>query len=107
MTPKVSVVVATYNCGRYLAAALDFALSQSFADFEILVVDDGSTDDTSSIMQPYLRDDRVRYHCLDHCGQPAAKNFGIRTASAPVVAFLDADDIWLPDKLAKQLALLD
>ncbi len=105
MTPAVSVVLATYNYGRYLAGALDSALGQTMDDLEIIVIDDGSTDETNRVMAPYLANPRIRCFRTDHCGQPAAKNFGIRLARAPSIAFLDADDLWLPTKLEKQLAL--
>src|SRR6266852_742264 len=107
MIPAVSVVVATYNYGRFLAGALDSALGQTIRDLEVIVVDDGSTDDTAEVMTPYLRDQRVRYERTNHVGQPAAKNLGIQSARARLIAFLDADDLWLPEKLAKQLALLE
>jgi glycosyltransferase involved in cell wall biosynthesis len=106
MKPAVSIVVATHNYGRYLAGALDSALAQTFGDFEIVVVDDGSTDDTAEVILPYLADPRVRYYRTENQGQPAAKNFGIRFARADLIAFLDADDLWLPAKLERQLALL-
>jgi glycosyltransferase involved in cell wall biosynthesis len=107
MIPAVSVVLATYNYGRYLAGALDSALGQTFDDLEIIVIDDGSTDETQQVIKPYLTNPRVRYFTSDHCGQPAAKNTGIRLTRAPLIAFLDADDLWLPTKLAKQVALFD
>jgi glycosyltransferase involved in cell wall biosynthesis len=107
MIPAVSVVVATYNYGRFLAEALDSALGQTFRDLEVIVVDDGSIDDTAEVVKPYLRDQRVRYERVDHVGQPAAKNIGIRSARACLIAFLDADDLWLPAKLEKQVALLE
>jgi glycosyltransferase involved in cell wall biosynthesis len=105
MTPAVSVIVATFNYGRYLAGALESALAQTMSDLEIIVIDDGSTDETQQVIRSHLADPRVRYHKTDHRGQPAAKNAGIRLARAPLVAFLDADDLWLPAKLEKQLAL--
>jgi O-antigen/teichoic acid export membrane protein/glycosyltransferase involved in cell wall biosynthesis len=107
MTPAVSVVIATHNYGRYLRAALDSALGQTFRDTEIIIVDDGSTDDTAAVVRPYGRNARVAYHQLDRRGQPRAKNFGIQMSRAPLVAFLDADDIWLPEKLERQVLLLD
>jgi len=106
MNPAVSVVLATYNYGRYLAGALDSALGQTLKDLEIIVIDDGSIDETKEVMAPYLSNPQVRYFGTEHCGQPAAKNIGIRLARAPLVAFLDADDLWLPTKLEKQVALL-
>jgi glycosyltransferase involved in cell wall biosynthesis len=106
-TPAVSVVVATYNYGLFLAGALDSALAQTFRDLEVIVVDDGSTDSTETVVAPYLRDPRVRYQRTHHVGQPAAKNIGIRLARSRLIAFLDADDIWLAEKLAKQVALMN
>jgi glycosyltransferase involved in cell wall biosynthesis len=105
MTPSVSVVIATYNYGRFLAGAVESVLAQSFRDLEAIVVDDGSTDDTGKVIAPYLSDARIRYERTDHVGQPAAKNTGIRLARGKFIAFLDADDLWLPPKLEKQIAL--
>lgn len=107
MPPAVSVVIATYNYGRYLGSALASVQAQTFEDFEVLVVDDGSTDDTAAVVQSYLSDRRVRYLRTDHRGQPRAKNVGIRAARAPLIAFLDADDLWLPTKLQRQIQLLE
>jgi glycosyltransferase involved in cell wall biosynthesis len=103
MSPAVSVVIATYNYGRFLAGALRSALAQTCTDVEVLVVDDGSTDDTPDVVRGFLQDPRVRYHRTAHQGQPRAKNTGIRLATAPLVAFLDADDLWLPHKLERQV----
>jgi glycosyltransferase involved in cell wall biosynthesis len=103
--PAVSVVVATRNYGRYLPAALGSVLGQTWADLEAVVIDDGSTDDTPAAVRPFLTDQRVRYHCTDGLGQSRAKNLGIQLARAPLVAFLDGDDEWLPTKLERQLTL--
>lgn len=105
--PGVSVVIATYNYGRYLAGALDSVLGQTVGDFEVVVVDDGSTDDTAEVVRPYLRDGRIRYHRTAHVGAWAARNQGVRLARAPLLAFLDSDDLWLPYKLERQLALFE
>jgi len=101
--PTVSVVVATYNYGQYLAQALDSICAQSFTDWEAIVVDDGSTDNTQAVIEPYLNDVRFKYARTDHVGQPAAKNTGIRVARGKYITFLDADDAWLPEKLASQV----
>jgi glycosyltransferase involved in cell wall biosynthesis len=106
MTPAVSVVVATYNYGRFLAGAVESVLTQTFRDLEVIVVDDGSTDGTNTVIAPFLCDRRVRYLHTEHIGQPAAKNTGIRAARGRLLAFLDADDVWLPPKLEMQIALL-
>jgi glycosyltransferase involved in cell wall biosynthesis len=103
--PSVSVVIATYNYGRYIAGALDSVLGQTFTDYEVIIVDDGSTDDTPRVVEPYLGDARTKYIRTEHLGQPAAKNTGIRAGTGEFVAFLDADDVWLSTKLEKQVAL--
>jgi glycosyltransferase involved in cell wall biosynthesis len=105
MTPTVSVAIATYNYGRYLGRALDSALGQTFRDLEVVVLDDGSTDDTPAVVEPYLKDSRVRYHRAKHLGVAAAKSAAVDLCRAPFVAFLDADDEWMPDKLERQMAL--
>jgi glycosyltransferase involved in cell wall biosynthesis len=107
MNPKVTVIVAAYNYARFLVEALNSVAAQTFHDYEVLVIDDGSSDDTAAVVQPFLADPRVHYYRTPHLGQPGAKNTGIRLARAPLLAFLDADDLWLPDKLARQVALLN
>jgi glycosyltransferase involved in cell wall biosynthesis len=104
MPAHVSVIIATYNYGRFLGQALDSVLAQRCRDLEVLVVDDGSTDDTPEVVRPFLADARVRYHLLPHGGAARARNVGVARSTAPLVAFLDADDQWLPGKLEKQLA---
>jgi glycosyltransferase involved in cell wall biosynthesis len=106
MNLLVSVVIATYNYARYLAGALDSALGQTVGAIEVIVIDDGSTDNTAAVVAPYRCNPRVRYVVTEHRGQPAAKNAGIRLARAPWIAFLDADDLWLPAKLEHQLKLV-
>jgi glycosyltransferase involved in cell wall biosynthesis len=105
VSATVSIVTATYNYARFLADALDSVRGQTFTDWEAIVVDDGSTDNTADVIRPYLSDSRIRYYQTDHLGQPAAKNFGIRMANSPLIAFLDADDLWLPSKLELQVPL--
>jgi glycosyltransferase involved in cell wall biosynthesis len=103
--PLVSVVIATYNMARFLPLALRSALDQSYENIEVLVVDDGSQDDTRAIMEPFRDDHRVRYVFQQNRGQASAKNRGIREARGEYVAFLDADDMWVPDKLERQMPL--
>ncbi|MBC8876218.1 MAG: glycosyltransferase [Planctomycetes bacterium] len=105
MCATVSVVTATYNYARFLPDALDSVLGQTFTDWEALVIDDGSTDNTEEVIQPYLNDPRIRYHRTENRGQPAAENTGIRLSQGKFIAFLDADDAWLPQKLERQLPL--
>jgi glycosyltransferase involved in cell wall biosynthesis len=105
--PDVSVVIATYNMGQYLGAALSSVLRQSAGELEIHVVDDGSTDNTSEVVAPFLVDQRVYYHRQDNAGQTKAKNVGVRAARGRYVGFCDADDLWDVNKLAVQLPILD
>lgn len=105
MTPAVSVIIATYNYGRYLGGAIASALGQTFQDLEVIVIDDGSTDNTPQVITPFLAEARLRYVRTENHGQPAAENVGIRLSQGPWIAFLDADDLWLPHKLERQLAL--
>src|SRR5271165_7143352 len=99
--PLISVVIPTYNYGRYVPQAVESVLAQTFKDFEIIVVDDGSTDDTPQQLEPYQ--DRIRVHKQANQGVSAARNAGVRLARAALVAFLDADDVWHPRKLEIQM----
>jgi glycosyltransferase involved in cell wall biosynthesis len=101
----VSIVMAAKNYARFLPEAIESVLAQTFADWELLIVDDGSTDYTPDVVQPFLADPRVKYTRSDRLGQSRAKNLGIRFARGEFIAFLDADDAWEPTKLDKQLPL--
>ena len=106
--PVVSVVMPVYQGREHLAAAIESVLAQTFEQFELLLVDDGSTDGSSGIARTFTeRDPRVRYSRQENAGQGAARNAGIGLARGEAVAFLDQDDLWLPNKLARQLPLLD
>ena len=106
--PAVSVVMPVYQGREHLAAAIESVLAQTFERFELLVVDDGSTDGSSEIAHTYAeRDPRVHYRRQENAGQGAARNAGIGVARGEAVGFLDQDDLWLPNKLARQLPLLD
>lgn len=99
----VSVVIPTYNCGQFLAAAIDSALCQTHKKFEVIVVNDGSNDDTSEVVRPFLS--RINYIVQQNRGLSAARNAGIRESKGDFIAILDADDIWIPTKIEKQLKL--
>ena len=103
--PLVSVVIPTYNRAKVILRALDTALSQTYGNLEIIVVDDGSTDDTQAVLAPYA--DRIRYLFQANQGASAARNHGINAARGKYIAFLDSDDAWLPNKLERQVALLE
>jgi glycosyltransferase involved in cell wall biosynthesis len=106
VTPQVSVVMAAKNYARFIGQAVESVRAQTLTDWELVVVDDGSTDGTAAALAPYRGDSRVRYVPSDKLGQSRAKNLGARLARAAVVAYLDADDAWRPTKLEKQLAAL-
>jgi len=104
--PAVSVVLPTYNRGYCLRRAIDSVLAQTFTDFELIVVDDGSTDDTREVMRSY-DDPRIVYvHNDANKGQPVRLNDGIRRARADLIAFQDSDDEWMPTKLARQVEVM-
>ncbi len=100
----VSVVIATYNCRQYVANAITSVLNQTYVWFELHVVDDGSTDGTAQEVARFLDDVRVQYHYQPNAGHASAKNHGLRLCRGEFVAFCDADDMWLPDKLALQVS---
>ena len=101
----VSVVIASYNMGHYLVHAVRSVLSQSYPNVEVQIVDDGSTDSTASIVRQWESDPRVHVHTQANAGQARAKNTGVALSRGRFIAFLDADDVWLPGKLARQMEL--
>jgi glycosyltransferase involved in cell wall biosynthesis len=106
--PRITVITPGYNVGRYIGEAMDSVLAQSFRDFEYLVVDDGSTDNTADVIGPRAAaDSRVRYIATSHAGACHARNVAIAQASGEFIAFLDGDDRWHPRFLDEQLSLLE
>jgi glycosyltransferase involved in cell wall biosynthesis len=103
--PLVSVVIATYNMGHYLCLAIDSVLAQTWSNLEVIVVDDGSNDDTHEQMKRFKDDSRVRYFPTVNQGQPRAKNRGLKESKGQFIAFCDADDLWQPEKLYVQIPL--
>ena len=101
----ISVIIPTYNRAKLLPRAVESVLNQTYQDIELIIVDDGSTDDTMEWVRG-IKDDRVRYAQLNHQGACAARNHGISIARGEYIAFQDSDDIWFMDKLEKQLAFL-
>jgi len=99
--PLVSVIVTCFNREKYLGAAIDSILAQTFSDHEIVLVDDGSTDRSREVAGGY--GDRLRYLHQDNRGASAAKNTGVDLARGRYIAFLDSDDLWSTDKLSVQL----
>lgn len=103
--PLVGIITATYNRGGVLGRAVRSVLEQTHADFEYVVVDDGSVDETAQVVAGFA-DRRLRLVRQSNHGQSHARNRGVQETSAPYLAFLDSDDEWLPDRLARQVAVL-
>jgi glycosyltransferase involved in cell wall biosynthesis len=99
--PEVSVIIPAYNYADYTVQAVDSVLAQTFKDFELIVVDDGSTDGTGEALKRF--GDRIKYVYKQNGGVSSARNLGVRLAKGKYIAFLDCDDLWLPNKLAETL----
>ena len=102
--PTVSVIIPTYNRCQFIGETVDSVLAQTYRDLEVIVVDDGSTDDTGKFLtQRYANEPRFRYIWQENAERAVARNTGIKAASGHYIAFLDSDDLWHPTKLAKQM----
>jgi glycosyltransferase involved in cell wall biosynthesis len=104
--PKISVVIPVWNGERYLRQTIDSILAQDLADFEVLVIDDGSTDGTAGILAEYSRDPRIRVHTQENQGLVKTRNLALRMASCELLAFIDADDLAAPSRLSRQFAYM-
>jgi glycosyltransferase involved in cell wall biosynthesis len=106
--PQVTVIVPTFNSASYIAQSLESIIAQSFGDWECLVIEDFSTDHNADIVGEYSRQDtRVRFFRQErNCGAGSTRNVGIENSTGRYLAFLDSDDLWLPQKLEKQLAFM-
>lgn len=104
----ISVVIPTFNRSELLSRSVKSVIAQTYKDWELIVVDDGSTDDTDTVMREFTRSDRrIRFLAAPHSGSPPkVRNIGVRESTGEFIAFLDSDDEWLPDKLEQQLALI-
>lgn len=105
--PLLSVVITTYNYAEYLPTAVESVLNQTYKNLEVIIVNDGSTDNTDEVIAPYLKDERIKYIKQKNAGQASAKNCGIKNSKGEYIAFLDADDYWRNDKLERQIKLFD
>lgn len=102
--PNVSIIIPMYNAEKYIKEAIDSVLKQTYKDFEIIVIDDGSTDNTKSKLLDY--GSQIKYIYQENAGPAVARNRGIKEAKGEYIAFLDADDIWMPEKLERQIRKL-
>jgi len=106
--PKISVILPTYNRGNLLPRAIQSVLNQTYQDFELILVDDGSMDNTEEVVKSFGKEKGIVY--LKHKknrGAPAARNTGIKVAKGEYIAFQDSDDEWLPDKIEKQIKIFE
>ncbi|WP_303815064.1 glycosyltransferase family 2 protein [Selenomonas ruminantium] len=104
----VSIITPTYNCGRFIGETIESVQKQTYTNWEMIIVDDCSTDDTKSVVEKYLQqDERIKYHCLaENSGAAVARTKAMELAAGQYMAFLDSDDLWMPDKLEKQLEFM-
>ncbi len=108
-SPLVSVIIPSFNSDKYIKDTINSVLNQSYRNFEIIVVDDGSTDNTVAIVKDMsLLESRIKYYTIQHSGRPSVpRNYGIERASGSMIAFLDSDDQWTKEKLSCQVKYLD
>lgn len=106
LCPRVSVIIPTYNCEKYIVQTIESVLKQTYSNFEIIVIDDGSTDNTKKIIEKFINSHKIRYIYQTNSGQSAARNKGIEESNGEYIAFLDADDYWKKEKLKKQIEVL-
>jgi glycosyltransferase involved in cell wall biosynthesis len=100
MSPEISVIIPTYNRASMVVEAVESVLAQEMVDFELLVIDDGSSDETEEKLS--VHNSRLSYYRQENAGVAAARNLGLELSKAPLVSFLDSDDLWLPKKLRTQ-----
>ena len=105
-TPFFSVVIPLYNKERHIKRTLDSVLEQSFSDFEIIIINDGSTDDSLNIVEAFT-DERIRVHSIENSGVSHARNYGIEKSNSEFIAFIDADDVWKAHHLEDLKALIE
>lgn len=104
--PLISIIIPTYNKSQYLKEAIESVLNQTYKEIEVIVVDDGSTDNTGEVVKSF-DDPRVIYFFQKNKGPAAARNSGLRRAKGKYIAFLDSDDLWLKEKLKKQIDFME
>src|SRR3989338_7627565 len=104
LNSKVSVIIPTYNSAKYLKEAITSVICQTYSNIEIIVIDDGSTDNMKEVVASF--GDRIHYRYQENCGAAAARNHGLKLTQGNYIAFLDADDVWKPEKIQKHVNYL-
>ena len=107
MSDLVSIIMPSFNTGKYISKSIESVLAQTYPDWELIIVDDYSTDDTEQIVQPYLKDKRIRFIRNEkNCGAAVSRNKALMETKGKWIAFLDSDDLWNPKKLSKQIQFM-
>ena len=107
MEDLISIITPTYNCGKFIKETIESVISQTYQNWEMIIVDDCSTDNTKSIVKEYEYDNRIKYHCLDvNSGAAVARTRAMELAEGNYIAFLDSDDLWPDNKLELQLTIM-
>lgn len=108
MNDLVSIIMPSYNTGKFIAETINSVLAQTYEQWEIIIVDDCSTDNTDEVVTPFLGDNRIKYFKNEkNSGAAISRNRALREAKGKWIAFLDSDDLWEPEKLAKQIAFME
>ncbi len=104
---NVSIITAVYNCDKYISETIDNVIKQTLNTWEYIIIDDGSTDSTKTKIHPYLSDKRIKYYYQDNQGQAVARNKAFSLSNGKYIAILDADDIWHPQKIERQINIFE
>ena len=108
MAGLVSIIMPSYNTASFIGESIQSVLAQSYKDWELIIVDDCSPDNTDEVVKPYLSDERIKYIKNDrNSGAAVSRNRALREAKGKWIAFLDSDDLWMPDKLKKQISFME
>ena len=103
----ISIIIPAYNAEKYITETINSVLNQTYTDWELIIIDDGSTDNTAKIIKQFCeKDDRIKYYYQENGGVSSARNLGIEKAEGNIIAFLDADDIWLENNLSEKNKVL-
>lgn len=104
----ISIITPTYNCGNFIAETIESVQAQSYTNWEMIIVDDCSSDNTKDVVSKYQdKDSRIQYHCLErNSGAAVARNLALSLAKGKWIAFLDSDDLWRPEKLSRQIQFM-
>lgn len=108
MNDLVSIIMPSYNTGACISESIQSVQAQTYKNWELIIVDDCSTDDTDTVIQSFLADSRIRYlKNENNSGAAVSRNYALREAKGKWIAFLDSDDLWMPDKLEKQIGFME